>query len=699
MRPRHARYTGAVLLSAVLLAVCPARADTKTNRADFKISGFGFLGNRQLKRVVHLLEKGRPEFYDPAFVEDGAVLIMGTLRREGFLEPQITARLTLEDGSRVEYQWTRPTREPLPRALRIAAVRFKVHEGVRYHYRAVRFEGLRALKEKEAKRFFVETGVIVPLQGQRIYTPEKLKGSLRDLQETLQRKGFRDAAVDAASVSQDPRKGRVDVTIRIVEGSRYFIRSITKDVATPTNVVTSTVATNAIYSAAWVQDFKQSLQQSYYQQGFPDAAANIRTTNETIMGDMTELEVVARVSRGPAVTLNDVRFEGARKSNEDFLAGRINLREGEPLDRLKVERARVRLSRLGVFDSVGVRYDLASTNSRDVVYLLDEGKQFDVSLLAGWGSYELLRGGVQTEAFNLFGRAHHARLRLAQSFKASSVNFVYTMPELLGENLNVFLTAHALRREEVSFIREEYGGGAGLQKRLSGISSDASLRYEYEVLNAAEADVEVPLEGVRSANVGAVIGELQHDRRDNPLYPRKGYKVFSRFEIGADYFGGDANYQRFETASALHIPLHEGGWLHLGVSHGVVLSAGARAEDLPFNRRFFPGGESSIRGYQEGEASPRDAEGKFVGAETFVLGNLEIEQALTRAFSFIAFVDGLGFARNVSDYPASTGLVSVGGGLRWKTIVGPIRIEYGHNINPREDDPSGTIHFSLGFPF
>ncbi|HVR36150.1 MAG TPA: BamA/TamA family outer membrane protein, partial [Methylomirabilota bacterium] len=40
-----------------------------------------------------------------------------------------------------------------------------------------------------------------------------------------------------------------------------------------------------------------------------------------------------------------------------------------------------------------------------------------------------------------------------------------------------------------------------------------------------------------------------------------------------------------------------------------------------------------------------------------------------------------------------------GGGVRWKTIIGPARLEYGHNLNPRRHDPSGTLHFSIGFPF
>jgi len=311
----------------------------------------------------------------------------------------------------------------------------------------------------------------------------------------------------------------------------------------------------------------------------------------------------------------------------------------------------------------------------------------------------MLRGGLEVEQFNVFGLAHHARLRLIQSFKSSSVDYTYNIPELVGRDVDLFFIASALRREEVSFLREEYGGGVGLRRYFEPISSDWSVRYQYQVLNAADAEPGIAAAGRTFASVGTIITELRHDRRDNPLYPRRGYKVFSNLEIGADYLGGDANYQRFEAAAAYHFGLYDGAWMNLGLSHGVVLTLGARAEDLPFNRRFFPGGENSIRGYPEGEASPRDAAGNFVGAESYLLGNIEFEQALTHSFSAVLFSDSIGFARELKDYPLNHALFSAGAGLRWKTLVGPIRLEYGHNLNRRPGDPLGTLHFSMGFPF
>jgi outer membrane translocation and assembly module TamA len=319
-------------------------------------------------------------------------------------------------------------------------------------------------------------------------------------------------------------------------------------------------------------------------------------------------------------------------------------------------------------------------------------------LLFGYGSYEMLRGGFELDYNNIFGRAHHARLRATQSFKSSSGDYTYTIPELIRSEIDVFFNASALRREEISFTREELTVNAGLHRYYRPIFSDASLRYSYQVLSATDIDVP-PTEGRASANVGAFIGDFKHDRRDNPLYPRKGYKVFANLEVASDSLAGDANYQRFEVATSLHQPLGRGHWLHLGVTHGALFPVGDRAENLPFNKRFFPGGENSVRGFQQGEAAPRDADGTVLGAESYVTVNIELEQALTPAWSVVVFLDSIGFARRISDYPFDEELYSAGGGLRWKTLIGPVRLEYGYNLNPRAHDPSGTLHFSLGFPF
>ena len=122
-------------------------------------------------------------------------------------------------------------------------------------------------------------------------------------------------------------------------------------------------------------------------------------------------------------------------------------------------------------------------------------------------------------------------------------------------------------------------------------------------------------------------------------------------------------------------------------------------EELPASVRFFAGGDNSIRGYQRGEAAPRDPDGFFIGAKTLLLANVELEQAVTPNWSAVLFGDALGISESLRNYPFHEELYTVGLGIRYQTLIGPLRLEYGRNINPRENDPSGTWHFSIGYPF
>jgi outer membrane protein assembly factor BamA len=339
-----------------------------------------------------------------------------------------------------------------------------------------------------------------------------------------------------------------------------------------------------------------------------------------------------------------------------------------------------------------------------------EGKQLNVSLLFGYGSYELLRGGVEVEENNLWGLGHRADFKAIQSFKSSSGEFTYTVPDTLPQianDVDLFLNASGLRREEVSFTRVEYGGGTGLHKYFQPIATDIISRYNYQILSAQQTTIQaVSTEGLTNPAVGSITFEIKHDRRDNPLYPHKGYKIFATIETATKYLGGDANYERVQFAASKHFRLGGGRYLSFGLSQGVDIPFGSTSNNLPFNKRFFPGGADSIRGYPEDKASPRNAQGQIIGAETYTLGSVQLEQALTPRWSLVIFSDNLGFAQNVSNYPFDTGLFSVGGGINWRTLIGPVRLEYGYNLNPPEQSPpgtgrgpTGTLQFSLGFPF
>jgi outer membrane protein assembly complex protein YaeT len=687
-----------------------ANDSTNVPHAKLKISGYGLLGNLRLKKMLDVLREGKekPEFFSASYIEDAAFLLMARLRDDGFLQPLITAHLILEDGQQVTYTWRESIEEPLPRLMRAKTVHFKIKRGVLYHIGTLEFNGLESVTEKKARSYFVETGGILTLKRNRIYAPERFKRGLQNLEESLRLMGYRDTHVTTGRVNRDDRSGRIDVQVNVEQGPKFIVRSVWQEVffGTETNAVdTRTNWLGVPYSKVWVQDYAQNLRTNYFRLGYPDTSVELQTvSSEPIISNEPQTNVVllemrADVKTGRQIRTGEVSFKGNKRTKLSVIQRRVTLHEGELLNRLKAERSRYRISRMGVFDSVQLKYETVDEQTRDVIYDLHEGKQIDISLLLGYGSYELLRGGVQLDQFNVWGRAHHQQLKLTQSFKSSSADYTYTMPEFFGETMDLFFDGSFLRREEVSFLRVEYGGGFGVRKYLPNVATDVSARYNYSVLNAKETNANFVAEGVQNPSVGAIILDVNHDKRDNPLYPRRGYKLYSDIELASKYLAADVDYQRFTFSGSLHLPLNDAQTMHFGLSHGFVATAGSSSQDIPINRRFFPGGENSIRGYKEGEASPRDAQGDFVGAETFVLGNIEFEQGITPKWSVVGFTDAITFARRLADYPGDTALFTVGAGFRWKTFIGPVRLEYGYNLNPRPEDPVGTLLFSLGFPF
>jgi len=692
------------LVFVLLACVEPQRTFSTpkaTKPAKLEVKGYGLLGNWRLKRMLRDVELGgkKPEFFAPTFIEDSALLLTSRVKEDGYRTPVIRISIELAGGEKLRVDSNELMESPLSPELRATAIIFSIEKGVLYHYRRLTVEGLTVLKEKEALSYFIEAEGLLNTKGMRVYTPQRLRQGLSSLTDALERRGYVQAQVTAAQEAMDPKSGAVDVRIQVREGPKFLVRSVREETPQTNSSVSQVFSGPKPYSRFWVQDFAVQLKNVLYRKGYPDVTVDLKPDQGQTNANLVMLDMVATVNPGNQVRVGQVVFQGQKRTNPVFMSRRVRVERGDLLNPIRVEAGRFRLAELGIFQHVDVAYTNVDENTRSVFYSVEEGKRREISLLFGWGSYELLRGGVIYDEYNIWGLAHHVRLKATQSIKATSGDLTYTIPDILGKNADLFLYGSGLRREEISFTRVEYGGGVGVHKLFTPVHTDVNLRYSYQILDAMSIVPAVASEGLTNPAVGSIILDLKHDRRDSPLYPRRGYKIFLNIETAASELGGDANYERVELWTSWHHRLMDSMWLSLGFSHGVAISFGSASDNLPFNKRFFPGGANSIRGYQEGEASPRNEEQQIVGAESYMLGTVELEQALNRKWSIVGFVDTLGIAEHMENYPFNRTLYSVGGGLRWRTLIGPVRLEYGYNLNPRHLDPTGTLQFSFGFPF
>jgi outer membrane protein assembly factor BamA len=692
-----------VLLGPLLALALPAaeKAATTTPTATISVSGAGFFRDRELRLALNRLLRAELKAYlDSNAIEDAAVILVSALSQAGFQDPKVQIEATLTDGTEVVHEFDPSFAVPLPRPLSARQVRFRLNPGVRSHVEAIEFVGLSALPERQARAFFRTDATLVGTARTNAYSPGKLGRGVDGLLGELRQRGYISAQVKAEIVDETPG-GAITLRVTVSEGRRWEVTAILyqrdEDDRVPLPVPEQWVGRP--WSPTLQEDIREAIRQVYYREGFPDVGVHVEAEEAGGTGAQVNAEVVATLVSGLPVTVGQVRFSGRVATRESVLRRRVLLKSGDPLDPVMLERARYRIARLGVFDAVDLRYEPPEGEVRDPVFSVREGPRYETHLLFGYGSYEQLRVGVEHRQMNIFGLAHQSRLDLVQSLKSTSGDYSYTVPELFGESIDGTARLFGLQREEIAFTRQEFGLNVSLRHPVSRIGGDAKAGYTLQALRNRRNELSTQLTDESQILVASVNVGLFGDTRDNPLRPRRGYHWSMQLEAADPMFGGEATYQRLELAGAYHTNWGGGRWVHLGLAQGIIATGGSDDSTLPVNKRFYPGGDNSIRGYQRGEAAPRGADGLFIGAKAFLLLNLELEQALTPNWSVVAFVDALGTAVALRDLPFEERLYSVGLGVRYQTLIGPLRLEYGRNLEPRLEDPAGTWQFSIGYPF
>lgn len=690
------------LALAVGLALPPGGA--LCAQSNLEVAGMGWLENRRLDaRLAFLqgLDAAAPAELDAALLEDSAFILMEQLKQAGYLQPVVELRWWRGEVEQLA-RWTHEYSIQLPVDVRADRAIFELRPGVLFYYDSVTVEGVTAFPEQKLERYFIPGGVLIRGRRELAYTPGNLSQRIQRLLLALKSEGYRSAQLLESEVQRDAQSGAVQVQVRIDSGPLYVVgevqlRTDSAEAAVPPPL--GPVEPGTPMTLAWEQAHVMELRNAAYAQGYPDAQVRMEPISAVRSGEPRwRQDVCFVVDRGEPVRLGALRFEGDAATERSVLRRQTQLAPGEPVNLLQVSEARRKLMALGIYRRVGFAFDPPQGPERDVVYELVPGQRKELSLRMGWGSYEMARVGFNWVHRNPWGRAHRYEIGAKQSFKSSQARLAYSVPQFLGTDLTAYTRADLNTREELSYDRNSESLAIGTTTYLQRLGLQLSLEYG---LSREDTDRRLgsSFESEETATVSSLRLEASLDRRDDFLAPTAGYNLFASLESAHPALGGTVDFQKLELGSSYHFSLAESILVHLGLRGGTIVSSGPSEENIPFNERFFWGGENSLRGYREGGAAPLDSSGNEVGAEVYLLGNLELEQRIWSEFSALLFVDALldareGFYQQDSDF-----LYSVGLGLRYNTLVGPLRLEYGYNPQPQPQRRRDTLHFSIGFPF
>jgi outer membrane protein insertion porin family len=526
-----------------------------------------------------------------------------------------------------------------------------------------------------------------------------LDEDVRALTRVLEDKGYVEARVEVESLRP---AGPVPVVFRVRSGPRTTVGAVTVEAPEPVPNAAARelpLRTGRPYRVREVAAAKEAVLAAYRDAGFLQA----EVTAETVFSeDRAEASVRFRVSPGSRAVVDHVVVTGLDRTREEVVRRELLVGEDAPLGQRALLESQRRLGSLGIFERVSITQLDSGAERRTLVVALAEGPRTTFGYGIGYGERDYVRGSIELTRRNLFGMDRTLTAFARASFRASRFLLSYREPYLLGRRQELFSTVFREEeaRDSFSFIRQ-----GGVLQTQHPFTPQLTLIARYAYQDVRVFDVKVPEDEIdrefRTYTTSGPSFSLVNDTRDNPLDPRGGHFVGADVELSIRALGGDPFLKGFLQAAKYR---RLSGRLLLAVSGRLGLARAFRDEPaLPLPERFFAGGAYSIRGFDTDKVGPLapSSEGELLptGGNALLLGGIELRADLTRYFQMAVFSDAGNVYPLVSDMTLGDVRYTAGVGVRYKSSLGPIRVDWGFKLDRRPDEPASRVHFAIGHAF
>jgi len=677
------------------------------------------LSKGKLRKLLPIYAEGA---VDEDLLQEGRRNIRDYLQREGYFDAdvQVNSHTDAQTGERV--------------------IAYEISRGDRFRLAGVSFEGNKYFgKDLLTGRLQLQPASFAS-SGR--FSQKMVRDDADSIKAMYVSNGFRDVQVTSA-VDNDyhGKKGNLFVSFRIVEGPQTLVaslqiegsHSISKDALYA--VVGSTPGQP--YSEADIASDRNNILAMYYNEGFPEA----HFREEVTPGDSpTLVRLVYHITEGGRIDVAKVLLTGYQFTRPGIIARQVQIEPGGPLREGDVVDTQRRLYNLGLFSRVTIAAQNPNGTDPEKTMVVDvqEGKRYTVGYGGGFEVQEIAascnnpnpescnpnatqvaaspRGIFEIARSNMFGRTQTLSFKGRVSTLQYRAVLSYTAENFLNnKNLSWQVTGFADKSQDINtFTSTRYEGAFQVAEKLSS-SSSLVYRYFYRRVRASNIKValdEIPLLSQPTLVAGFGI-TYARDRRDNPADAKHG--TFNTVDLSdaleavgssASFFRGffqNSSFHSFGRAFVFARSVRFGVEKNLGdtVEPGdpsCLSTTTVTCTTIPLPERFFAGGGTSLRGFGLNQAGPRDPTTGFpVGGLAVLAFNQELRfpmklPIIGNRLGGTVFYDAGNVYTDVEHIsfawkpPANNNLSyfshTVGFGVRYPTPVGPVRVDFGYQLNP-----------------
>ncbi len=649
-----------------------------------------FEGNEELgeDKLRPLVSVKIPEIFSHAKVKQSIVEIKKAYAEEGYHAAEVEPDVEVDDRNE-------------------AVLTFSITEGEKVLIDEIRFAGNTAIEADDLKDAMEtqERWWLSWLTGRGAYQEEIVELDVERIKALYKDKGYMDVKVKQPEVTLIKDNEYLDLFFEIDEGPQYSVGSIgfKGDLLRPSEELEEEVSLSSgdVFNRSELHKSIERLTDIYADEGY--AYVNVAPLSSKNVEDLT-IDLMFDIEQGVKVYIERIQIRGNNNTRDKVVRRQVPLVEGDQYSASKIKDGNRRIRNLGYFEEVNVTTGPGSARDQAVLNVdVKEQPTGTFSVGIGYSSVDqfISQGSVSQDNFLGYG----LKLKLAGAFSSSSQTFSLgvTDPYFLDTDWTVGFEVYKSEREYNDYDEHRTGGAVKAGHPL-GDYTKGFLTYRYEQKEILNIDPSVTSNIILSeegeSTLSSITGVIERNSTDYHLDPSTGGLSTLTLEYAG--LGGTEDFAKVIAEHRHFWPLFWGTVFTIHGETGYVFKTGE--DEVPLGEKFYLGGIRTMRGFETREVGPKviDANGDsdFIGGETMGYLNFEYMFPLSKKLGLkgLLFYDVGNAWRESSDY-FTTVRHSAGAGIRWNSPLGPLRFEWGYNLDKEDDEKQSVFEFSIGTAF
>jgi len=527
--------------------------------------------------------------------------------------------------------------------------------------------------------------------------------------------GFLDLAITKEEINFLKESNEIEILISIVEGTQYKVGEFVftgELMGINPQILREKIEINdgEIFKRSAVINAVKTITRLFQDQGYAFSNTSLSVKSEK---DSDLLKIFLDLKHDAKIYIDRIIIEGNHRTQDNVIRRESKLLEGSLYSKSDLEDSIRQIKRLGYFSDVTYDIQRHAENKDKIDLLLSVTEQKTGEISVGL-SHSNSTGAAVTAGIsqnNILGTGNTLDARISNSEAVEELSFYFKNPHLNNQGHSLSYgytdkTTNASNLDTSNYNLDETGFLIGYGIPVSDISnisaelkiSDINLKCGYSLRTSDEVD---QCNSNNSSDITTTLVFAENSLNDF-YFPTDGSRNILKTTIGLPI--GDFKYYRFESSYANYEPVFDDKIFKFSTRFNT--GAGYGGDDLPFYKRFYEGGSSSVRGFDFNSLGAKyTSTGKPKGGELSWINSL----AIAAPSKFIGidndnmrislFTDGGLISEKQSSFDLNDFRASSGLALNWLTPIGPIGIHYALPIIKKNGDATSSFQFELGTSF